>query len=164
MSFVQYSWLFVFVVATHNLEEAIWLPAWSRTVGRWYRAVGSTEFRFAVIILTLLAVVSAWLATVQGKASFGAYLVSGYALAMLLNVLVPHVAASVVLRSYMPGTATAVLLNLPVAIGLLSRAFREGYIELHAFLVWGPMVVIGIVVSIKLLFRMGRIFTEKEMS
>jgi hypothetical protein len=164
MSFIQYTWLFAFVVAAHNLEEAIWLPAWSQTAGRWPQAVGNTEFRFAVIILTLLAVISTWLATVQGKASFGAYLVAGYALAILLNVLVPHLAASLVSRSYMPGTATAVLLNLPVTIGLLTRAFREGYIQSHAFLVFGPMVVIGIVTSIKPLFWMGRIFTEKEMS
>jgi uncharacterized membrane protein YraQ (UPF0718 family) len=164
MSFVSFTWLFVFVVAAHNLEEAIWLPAWSRAVSRWPHAVGNTEFRFAVIVLTLLAVLSAWLATVQGKASLGAYLVAGSALAVLLNVFVPHVAASVVLRSYMPGTATAVLLNLPVTIGLLTRAFREGYIQPHAFLIFGPMVVIGTVASIKPLFRMGRMFTEKEMS
>jgi hypothetical protein len=59
----------------------------------------------------------------------------------------------------MPGTATAVLLNLPVTIGLLTRAFREGYIEPHAFFIFGPMVVIGIVASIRLLFWMGRMFT-----
>jgi hypothetical protein len=75
---------------------------------------------------------------------------------MLLNVLFPHVVASLVLRRYMPGTATAVLLNLPVTIGLLGRAFREGYVEPRAFLIFGPMVVIGIVGSIPLLFWMGR--------
>jgi hypothetical protein len=79
--------------------------------------------------MTLVAMISAWLATVQGRASLGAYLVTGYALAMLLNVLFPHVVASLALRRYMPGTATAVLLNLPVTIGLLLRAFREGYVE-----------------------------------
>jgi hypothetical protein len=160
MSFVAFTWIFVLVVAAHNLEEAIWLPAWSRTVVRWHQAVGNTEFRFAVIVMTLVAIISAWLATVQGRASLGAYLVAGYALAMLLNVLFPHVVASLVLRRYMPGTATAVLLNLPVTIGLLGRAFREGYVEPRAFLIFGPMVVIGMVASIPLLFRIGRMVSR----
>ena len=162
MDFVSFTWLFVLVVAAHNLEEAIWLPAWSRTVVRWHQAVGNIEFRFAVIVMTLVAIISAWLATVQGRAGLGAYLVTGYALAMLLNVLFPHVVASLVLKRYMPGTATAVLLNLPVTIGLLLRAFRDGYVEPRAFLIFGPMVVIGIVASIPLLFRMGRMVSMRR--
>src|SRR5258708_2071322 len=155
MGLVGLAWLFVFVVAVHNLEEAIWLPAWSQTAGRWHRAVGNTEFRFAVLVLTLLAAIAASLATVQDKASFGAYLVAGYALAMLLNVLFPHLLATLALRRYMPGTATAVLLNFPVTIGLLERGIREGSIEPHAFLIYGPLVVIGIVASLPLLFWGG---------
>jgi hypothetical protein len=101
--------------------------------------VGNTEFRSAVIVLTLLAMVSAWLGTVEGKASLSAYLVAGYAFAILLNVFVPHAAVSVVFRTYMQGTATAVLLNLPVTIGLVTRAFREHYIEPHALLVYDTL-------------------------
>ncbi len=160
MSFIWFTWLFVIAVAAHNLEEAIWLPAWSRTAGRWHRAVGTTEFRFAVAVLTLLAIASATLVTVQGRASVGAYLVAGYALAMLLNVLVPHVAASVALRRYVPGTATALLLILPVTVGLLAHAWREGYVEPRAFLIFGPMIVVAIVASIPLLFWIGRVFSR----
>jgi len=145
MTFVQFGWLFAIVTAAHNLEEAIWLPDWSRTAGRWHHAVGNTELRFAVIVLTLLAVIVVWLATVQGKESFGAYLVAGYALAMLLNVLFPHLLATVAMRRYMPGTATAVMLNLPVTIYVLALGFREGYIEPQTFLIFGPIVVLGIV-------------------
>jgi len=76
MDFIWFTWLFVFAVAVHNLEEAIWLPAWSQMTGRWHRGVGNAEFRFAVTLLTLLAVIAAWLATVQGRTSFGAYLVA----------------------------------------------------------------------------------------
>jgi hypothetical protein len=41
--------------ALHNLEEAIWLPAWSRTAGVFDPVVGGFEFRFAVLVLTLWA-------------------------------------------------------------------------------------------------------------
>lgn len=156
MGFVWLAWLFVLVVALHNLEEAIWLPAWSQAAGRWHYSVGNSEFRFAVVVLTLLAAGAAGLATLQGKGGLGAYLVTGYALAMLLNVLFPHLLATLVLRRYVPGTATAVLLNMPVTIALLESSIREGYIELHAFAIYGSLVVVGIVSSIPLLFWIGR--------
>jgi hypothetical protein len=35
MSFGNLEWLFPSVIALHNLEEAIWLPEWSRQAGRW---------------------------------------------------------------------------------------------------------------------------------
>jgi hypothetical protein len=70
MTFVQSGWLFAIVIAGAYLEEAVWLPDWSLTAGRWHHAVGNTEFQFAVIVLTLLAVIAAWLATVQGRESF----------------------------------------------------------------------------------------------
>lgn len=67
MEFDLMAWLFVLAVAAHNLEEAIWLPAWSKTAGRWHPGVGKTEFRFAVFVLTALAAVAAWLARSEGR-------------------------------------------------------------------------------------------------
>lgn len=156
MEFDLMAWLFVLAVAAHNLEEAIWLPAWSKTAGRWHPGVGKTEFRFAVFVLTALAAVAAWLATVRGKGSFGAYLVAGYALAMLLNVIFPHLLATVVLRRYMPGTPTAVLFILPVTAGLIMCGIRDDYIEPRAFMIYGPLVAVGILALIPILFWIGR--------
>jgi hypothetical protein len=158
MGFGLLAWLFVAAVAIHNLEEAIWLPAWSQIAGRWHQPVDNAEFRFAVLILTALAAAAAGLASVQGKGSFGAYIVAGYGLAMLLNVLIPHVLATLWLSRYMPGTGTALLLNLPITLLLLRQAFLEGYVEPWAFLIFGPAVVVGIVALIPLLFWMGRKF------
>jgi len=113
--FIILAWLFAAVVAIHNLEEAAFLPAWSGQAGRWHRRVGASEFRFAVFVLTVLAGVAALIATVQGRESFGAYVLTGYALAMLLNVAFPHLLATLAMGRYMPGTATALVLNLPDA-------------------------------------------------
>jgi len=156
MDFVFLAWLFAGAITLHNLEEAIWLPAWSEKAGRWHHEVGAREFRFAVVVLTLLAYVFAWAAVAYGRESFGAYLLSGYALAMLLNVLFPHVAATIIMRRYAPGTLTALFFNLPVTLLLLRQGLQEGYIHLQR-LVWaGPLVVAGIMVSIPVLFHLGR--------
>ena len=156
MTFAVLSWLFVMAVAIHNAEEAIWLPAWSATAGRWRHSVGSTEFRFAVTVLTVLAAGASALANLQGKESLGAYLLCGYALAMLFNVAFPHVLATLIMRRYAPGTATAVLFNLPVTIALLRRALMDGYIDSKTFVWVGPVVVVTIVAVIPILIGLGR--------
>lgn len=147
---------FVVAVALHNLEEALWLPAWSRHAGRWHRPVGDFEFRFAVVVLTIVAAAVAVLAVRQGPGSVGAYLLTGYALAMLANVVAPHVAATVLLRRYMPGTATALALNLPATAALLATAFSEGWISGPVFAFAGPGVALALALSIPPLFGIGR--------
>lgn len=156
MDFVISAWLFALVITVHNLEEALLLPAWSQKAGRWHHPVGAREFRFAVSVLTILAYLAAGLTAVYGKESFGAYLLSGYALAMLLNVFFPHVIATAAMRRYAPGTLTALLLNLPVSLFLLYRGFQDGYIHYQRFVWLGPLVVLGIIVLIPLLFALGR--------
>ena len=54
-TFQHWQWLFPAAITVHNLEEAIWLPGWSRTAGEWHAGVGAFEFRFAVAVLTALA-------------------------------------------------------------------------------------------------------------
>lgn len=156
MTFDTLTWAFVLAVAAHNLEEALWLPAWSQRAGRWHYPVGAEEFRFAVVVLTAAAVGAALLAHVGGKGSIGAYLISGYALAMLLNVVFPHMLASLILREYAPGTLTALLLNLPVCALLLEHALRERYVEARVLLWAGPLVVAAVAGSVPLLFAVGR--------
>jgi hypothetical protein len=90
MNFPILSGLFAVAMTLHNLEEALWLPKWSQSAGRWHHPVGAREFRFAVGVLTVLAYVGAYLSAVGGKETVGAYFIAGYALAMLMNVLLPH--------------------------------------------------------------------------
>ena len=158
MTFFTLTWLFVLAVAAHNLEEALLLPAWSQRRG-WRYPVGAQEFGFAVVVLTAAAAATALLANSGGKGSTGAYLVCGYALAMLLNVLFPHLLATLVLREYTPGTLTAVFLNLPACTLLLGYSLREQYVETRTFLWVGPSTVLAIVAAIPLLFAAGRKLT-----
>lgn len=155
MGFAQLSWLFAVAITLHNLEEGIWLPAWSRTAGRWRQRTSAGVFRFAVIVLTLLAYIVAYIATSSGKNSIGAYLITGYALAMLLNVLLPHVLATLSLRRYAPGTATALLLNLPITVLLIRAALQEGYVHMAQFVWTGPLVALALLLSIPALFAVG---------
>ena len=156
MSLTQLGWLFTVGVLIHNTEEAMWLPAWSVHAGRWHTPVAPRVFRFAVIVLSALLVIFMVSSSLTAAGSVSAYLMAGYVLAMVLNVFIPHVLGSVFLRRYMPGTATALVLNLPLGIVYLSRALSEGRIELPTFYWAGPAVALGIAASIPVLFVLGR--------
>ncbi len=160
MKFKTLAWIFAISISIHNLEEAVYLPDWSKSAGFWHHPVEATEFYFAVIVLTLFAYVAVFLAVRGGLKSLGAYLVSGYGLAMLLNVFFPHLLATIALWRYAPGTGTGLLLNLPVTSLLIYKALKEGYIEKTRFFVIGPLIVLGILGSIPVLFSIFGLFAN----
>ncbi len=145
---------FAVAISVHNLEEAILLPKWSRSAGRWYPVVGAKEFRFAAIVLTLAAY--ACVALSAAAVPLGDYLLCGYALAMAINVFVPHTFATLFFRRYVPGTLSALLLVLPASVLLLRAAFAEHRIEPERFMWVGPLVAVALLLSIRPLFFLGR--------
>lgn len=156
MSFGNLQWLFPIVVTLHNAEEAIWLPEWSKRTGFWRTPVAPGVFRFAVSVLTVLAFAVTWLSAVSGKQTVWTYLVFGSMVTTLGNVLIPHVAVSVARRSYMPGVATAVTLNLPVLSLLVVMALREGYVSGAKAAEYSVGVAGLVLLFIPALFKIGR--------
>jgi hypothetical protein len=129
MSFGNLQWLFPIVVTLHNAEEAIWLPGWSKRAVLWHSPVSPGSFRFVVTVLTVLAFAFTWLSAESGKQTVWTYLAFGCMVVTLANVLIPHIALTVAQRSYMPGVATGVVLNLPVLSLLVVMALKEGYVS-----------------------------------
>jgi hypothetical protein len=158
---MEWRWLFPIAITLHNLEEAIWLPAWSNHAGRWHRPVSPSAFRFAAAVFTASAIMVTIWSALAGPESIGSYLLAGYALAMLLNVFAPHLLVTVALRRYMPGLGTALALNLPVTIMLLRRAFAEGYVRFPTFAYYGLFVCVALVGSIPVLFAAGKKLTGR---
>ncbi len=148
-------WTFPVALTLHNLEEAIWLPAWSQHAGFWMAPVGTSEFRIAVALFTGITFGVARWAIWGGKRSVGAYATAGFVFAILANVVF-HVMATVGLREYAPGVATAVLVNLPTMYYLLVRLFRESWIAWPKVLLAFIAVPLGILLLIPLLFWVGR--------
>ena len=156
MSLAAIGWLFTLGVLAHNAEEALHLPAWSIHVGKWYAPVCARAFRFAAIVLSVLFVLITATASFSQAGSVAAYLMAGYVLAMVLNVLMPHVLVTVLTRKYMPGTATAILLNLPLGLLYLQKVLSENHIQLHVFYWAGPLVVLSILALLPALLALGR--------
>lgn len=160
MSLQTLGWCLTFGVLLHNLEEALYLPAWSAHAGRWYRAVDARTFRIAVACFSALLVVLTTFGT-RAAASrttghVSAYLMAGYSLAMALNAVVPHALLTLVTRRYMPGTATGLLLNLPIGALYIRLTVEHGAIAWPIFLWAGPLIVLGFLVSLPLFFAVAR--------
>ena len=75
MSFPLLSWLFAVAITIHNLEEALWLPGWSQSAGRWHHPVGAREFRFGVGVLTALAYIAVCLSNRTAGLTVGSSIV-----------------------------------------------------------------------------------------
>jgi hypothetical protein len=148
------TWSFAGAVTAHNVEEAVFLPEWSRSAGRWHPSVEPADFRVAVLVLTLFLYASIWLSR-TGDRLFD-YILCGYALAMVLNVFVPHLAATIVMRRYMPGTATAIGLVLPSGMLVLHQSFTGNRIDATTFAWAGPLTVAMMLISIPALFAISR--------
>lgn len=156
MSLTLIGWLFTCGVLAHNAEEARHLPAWSARTGRFRRPISAPVFRRAAVLLSLLFLAITVAASLAPPGGLAAYLMASYALAMVLNALVPHVAVSVLTRSYMPGLATGVLLNIPLGAWYLVRALHERHIALSTFCWAGPAVVLALLLLLPALFAAGR--------
>jgi Protein of unknown function with HXXEE motif len=147
--------LFVGAVLLHNLEEAIWLPGWAQSGGGWHQPVTPAVFGFSAVVLSLLLVLLAWRSWRSGPQSISAYLYAGYVFAMIANAAVPHLVGTIWLGSYMPGTATAVLLNAPLGAWLLVRLHTLQQVSLRRMCWVGPLVAAGLLASIPFLFFIG---------
>jgi len=157
MNFGNLLWLFPIVVTLHNAEEAIWFPDWTKRAGRWHAPVAPGVFRFAVAVFTVLAFGVTWLSAISGKQTVWTYLAFGCMAVTLANVLIPHLALTVALRSYMPGVATAVALNLPVLSLLVVLAIREEYVSGWKAAAYSAGVAGLLLASIQILFNKSKI-------
>lgn len=147
--------MFPIALTLHNLEEAVWLPAWSQHAGFWESPVGPTEFRVAAVLLAIAAYVVTYWSIRAGKEAVGTYVMAGFVFAILLNVIY-HVAVTLGLREYAPGVVTAVLINLPVMWYLLVRVFRERWVTWPRALLAFIAVPVAILLMIPVLFWVGR--------
>jgi hypothetical protein len=148
---------FPIAITAHNIEEAIWLPGFvaaHRTELPW--TVAPVEFRFALAVLTVAAWVVTYLSWRTGPKRVWAYLLFGCIVAMLVNVVVPHIPAAIIFRGYAPEVVTAVLFNVPVMTLLSVWAIKDGYVSGRKAVAFGVGVPLGIVGLLPALFALGR--------
>ena len=148
-------WLFPIAVTLHNSEEAIYMPKWIALHTKQLPVhPGAARIWFGLLLLTLAAFAVTYLSAQKGKGSVWTYLLFGYAVAMLANVFIPHIPATLVFGEYTPGVVTAVLLNLPIMTILLWKAVRERWVPGTKTIAYSLLVPLTIGAAISILFAL----------
>lgn len=109
----------------HNLEEALaFARMYAAIRGHWGAAPEPRAFLGLLAVATLLGLAMLAWAGGGSERPLKRTALAGLAWVLLLNILLPHVPAAVVLGGYAPGVATALLINLPVGLFAL-RTLRQ---------------------------------------
>ncbi len=111
--------LFGIGVTLHNLEEAMYLVSWARShVKLWFQP--DPKIYWFVTSLVSIAIWIPIIGVCVSKVSnqFQSAL-SGFALVMAINAVLPHLVISLAKRSYSPGVGTGMLFNLPLGVLLI---------------------------------------------
>jgi hypothetical protein len=146
-------WMFPIAATLHNAEEALYMPAWVSAHSQQLPVHPSAlTIRIGLLVVTLAAWVVSCLSRRKGEQTIWAYLLFGGAVAMLANVFVPHLPATLVFRQYTPGVVTAVLLNLPAMSVLLWLALRDGWVSGMKAMSYALSVPLVLAVSIWVVF------------
>lgn len=145
--------LLALAATAHNAEEMVWLPGFAHPPAlRW--DVSPRAFRFAATVITL-AFWAAALALAAGASALEP-VVAGFALAVIVNAFLPHLALTLVLRRYHPGTASGLLLVVPAALLYLTAVDAAQRIGDPAFLAWAAAGAAGLAAAVPLLLALGR--------
>ena len=142
-------WLVPILFAVHNLEEGAlmqrYLPAARAAMpARLKRIIGMYNYRQFVALLvfiTALAFLIALSGDLAAPRSAAGYALLAIQATMLLNVA-SHVGAAVVLRGYSPGLVTALAINLPFSLWLLSVAWGQHWYSSSALLWLVPLALL----------------------
>ena len=148
--------IILIIFTIHNLEEAIWLTNWSEKHSPQKNKTSQKEFLFSVSIITLIGYFIYFLHQFQST-TFTTNILYGFLGAMILNVIFPHIALSVLTKSYMPGVGTGVGLIIPFYLYLISIAIKNGSINIQSFLIATGLTSLALIC---LLFLLNRIASK----
>ena len=145
--------LFLLGFTLHNLEEAIWLPGWSKYAGRFHTEVKRNEFHFAALAVTVIGYLLTFFHLMSANI-YAQYAFYGFVLMMCLNAIFPHLIATIVFRRYAPGLLTGIFLNVPFGVTLIQHGLSDGISQTYLVI---TTAVFGVVFAllIKPLFKLG---------
>ena len=150
--------LLALAVTAHNIEEMIWLPGFKPGLAP---TVSAKAFRFAASAIALVFWASAIAVQYVPRAEA---IMAGFAVAMMLNAVMPHLALTVWLRRYHPGTATAWLAVVPAGLFMLASSGGATRLGDPDFLFGAVLGFAGLAISLPVLLLIGRLFVDARQS
>lgn len=147
--------LFLFTITLHNIEEALWIPRWSRYTEKFGKQVSSDKFHFAVLVITILAYLATGLFIFFPQNLILKYFFFGFMGAMIFNVIFPHLILTIILKKYSPGLITGVLLIMPFNSLIIISSLNNSIINLSEVIISTIVVGIFLLILIPILEKIG---------
>ncbi len=147
--------LFLFSITLHNIEEALWIPRWSRYAQKFSKQVSGDEFHFAVLVITILAYLATGLFIFFPENLILKYFFFGFMGAMMFNIIFPHLILTIILKKYSPGLITGVLLIMPFNSLIIVSSLNNSIINLSEVIVSTIVVGIFLLILIPILEKIG---------
>lgn len=118
----------------HNIEEAIYICSYPvQSPVSFIHPANCTQFLWAVSILTFVGILGSVRALTTKKPIVFLFISTALAGILLFNVFLPHVIIAVYTVQYTPGLVSALVLNLPLSLVVLSKN-RIQYLTKSQFL------------------------------
>ncbi|MGG3890775.1 HXXEE domain-containing protein [Metabacillus fastidiosus] len=146
---------FCFAITLHNIEEAIWLPEWSKGVSKFHKAVTPNEFYFAVIVITSLAYLSSFYYLIFPQSHIVKWVFTGFLGSMIINAIFPHLLLTIIMRKYAPGLATGILLNIPISSFIIQYMLANDMLSIKELIISTVVVGAVLLLLIPVLFKIG---------
>lgn len=150
--------LLALAVTAHNVEEMIWLPGFKPGL---MPTVSARAFRFAA---SVIAVVFWAFAIAVPYVPRAEAIMAGFAVAMMVNAVVPHLALTAWLRRYQPGTATAWLAVVPAGLFMLASSGGAARLSDRDFLLGAVAGFAGLAISLPVLLLIGKLVVDRKQS
>jgi len=147
--------LFLFTITLHNIEEALWMPRWSRYIQKFGKQVSGDEFHFAVLVITILAYLATGLFIFFPENLILKYFFFGFMGAMMFNIIFPHLILTIILKKYSPGLITGVLLIMPFNSLIIISSLNNSIINLSEVVISTIVVGIFLLILIPILEKIG---------
>jgi hypothetical protein len=152
--------IFMFFLTLHNIEEALWLPEWSKkNMPNKRRSPNRQHFIFAVIGITILEYAASGLYLIFPQNSGFEFCFIGCVGSMLINAFIPHVLLTIRYRKYCPGVLTACLLLIPFNSIILYNAYTS-HLKISEILISTLIVGTILLVAIPLFEYLARRFLK----
>jgi hypothetical protein len=154
--------LFLLSFTLHNIEEALWLPKWSKYAKPFHPEVTSNEFHFAVLIVTVIGYALTFLQmTIGNESDVVKYVYLGFVLMMSVNSIFPHLLATFIMKRYCPGTITGILLILPIGLYLVFNTYGEKITNMKLIMSF-VLVALVLLILLKPLFKLGNTLFRED--
>lgn len=104
----------------HNLEEVLTVGNLQIVTNKHFHHTDA-QFQIAVLLFSIVGFMVVFLRNLYTSEDAYLRVIVWFAGMILLNVFIPHLLIAIITRSYTPGLASAILINLPLVTTILKK-------------------------------------------